>query len=72
MALTVSPPALASPITLAFEACACSRYDEKSEVLSGCRTLPSTLPPDLLHHIGGVFFEILAEGVIGSQEIPAI
>ena len=46
IALMVSPPALASPITLAFEACACSRKDEKSDVLSGCRTLPSTLPPD--------------------------
>src|SRR5882762_4446987 len=33
--LMVSPPALASPITLALEACACSRKDEKSLVLSG-------------------------------------
>src|ERR1700716_127258 len=33
--LMVSPPALASPITLALEACACSRNDEKSLVLSG-------------------------------------
>jgi len=32
-------------IRLTNEACACSRNDEKSEVLSGCRTLPSTLPP---------------------------
>ena len=46
IALMVSPPALARPITLAFEACACSRNEEKSDVLSGCRTLPSTLPPD--------------------------
>src|SRR5208282_2014836 len=43
--LMVSPPALASPTTLALEACACSRNDEKSLVLSGWRTLPSTLPP---------------------------
>src|SRR3954468_7625689 len=43
--LIVSPPALARPTILAFEACACSRNDEKSDVLSGWRTLPSTLPP---------------------------
>jgi hypothetical protein len=28
--LMVSPPALARPMTLAFDACACSRKDEKS------------------------------------------
>src|SRR5690242_2453270 len=33
--LIVSPPALASPMTFAFEVCACSRKDEKSDVLSG-------------------------------------
>src|ERR1051325_746404 len=33
--LMVSPPALASPITFAFEVCAWSRKDEKSFVLSG-------------------------------------
>src|SRR6201747_139816 len=43
--LMVSPPALASPITLALEACACSRNDAKSEVPSGCLLDPSTLPP---------------------------
>src|SRR5258708_10906319 len=41
--LIVSPPALARPITLAFDDCACSRNDEKSEVFSEWRTLPSTL-----------------------------
>src|SRR5688572_23178378 len=35
MELMVSPPALARPITFAFEVCACSRNDEKSLVLSG-------------------------------------
>src|SRR6478752_5145369 len=60
MALTVSPPAFASPITLAFEACACSRNDEKSDVLSGWRTLPSTLP------------QVLAEGVVGGEEEPGV
>src|SRR5712671_7702862 len=33
--LMVSPPALASPMTFAFDDCACSRNDEKSLVLSG-------------------------------------
>src|SRR6516162_9467756 len=28
--LMVSPPALAKPMTFAFEACACSKYEEKS------------------------------------------
>src|SRR5882762_11988778 len=46
--LMVSPPALASPMTLAFDACACSRNDEKSLVLIGCFTSPTTLPPALV------------------------
>src|SRR5215216_2419035 len=33
--LIVSPPALARPMILAFEVCACSRKDEKSLVLIG-------------------------------------
>ena len=45
MELMVSPPALARPITLAFDDCACSRNEEKSVVLSGCLTPPTTLPP---------------------------
>src|SRR5207302_1076964 len=36
--LMVSPPALASPMTFAFEDCACRRNDEKSLVLIGWRT----------------------------------
>ena len=43
--LMVSPPALARPMTLALDACACSRKDEKSWPGNGWRTLPSTLPP---------------------------
>src|ERR1700730_14953231 len=43
--LMVSPPALASPMILAFDDCACRRKEEKSLVLSGWRTLPRTLPP---------------------------
>src|ERR1043166_1462081 len=37
--LMVSPPALASPMTLAFDVWACSRNDEQSLVLSGGGTL---------------------------------
>ena len=44
--LIVSPPALARPTTLARDACACTRKDEKSEVAGkGVRTCPATLPP---------------------------
>ena len=45
IALIVSPPPFAKAMILAFEACACSRKDEKSAVLSGWRTAPTTLPP---------------------------
>src|SRR5262245_3251492 len=48
MVLVVSPPALAMPMILALEACACSRNEEKSAVFSGCLTAPITLPPDLV------------------------
>ncbi len=45
MALMVSPPAFARPITLALDDCAWRRNEEKSEVFRGWRTVPSTLPP---------------------------
>ena len=48
IALMVSVPALASPITLAPEPCAWSRNDEKSEVGNGVLTEPTTLPPFLV------------------------
>jgi hypothetical protein len=35
-------------MTCAFEDCACSRNDEKSLVLIGALTSPSTLPPALV------------------------
>src|SRR5437588_711232 len=44
-ALMKSPPESASAITSALEACACNRKDEKSGVLIGCFTAPTTLPP---------------------------
>ena len=43
--LMTSWPPVASPMTFAFELCACKRKDEKSGVLSGKGTRPSTLPP---------------------------
>ncbi|MCY1562082.1 hypothetical protein D9M68_994260 [compost metagenome] len=43
--LMKSPPALARPSTWALEFCACSRKDEKSDALSGARTVPTTVPP---------------------------
>ena len=36
---------MAKQARFAFEFCACSRKDEKSDVFSGCLTLPDTLPP---------------------------
>ena len=41
----VSRPALASPITCAFDPCACNRNEEKSWPDRGWRTEPNTLPP---------------------------
>src|SRR3954451_3215345 len=44
-ALMVSPPALASPITLAPDPWACRRNEEKSEAGNGVLTEPRILPP---------------------------
>src|SRR5208283_2388422 len=41
----VSPPPLAKATTSAPDPCACRRKDEKSAVLIGWRTDPTTLPP---------------------------
>jgi hypothetical protein len=38
-------PALARPTIFAFELCACSTKEEKSDEFSGTRTEPTTLPP---------------------------
>src|SRR3569832_2284115 len=43
--LVKSLPALDRPRICAFDACACSRNDEKSDAESGTRTEPTTLPP---------------------------
>src|SRR5258708_35328992 len=45
IARTVSAPAFASPMTFAFEDCACSRKEEKSGVLMGAYVAPNTFPP---------------------------
>ena len=68
----MSPPALARPMILAFDACACSRKDEKSAVLSGTSTLPSTLPPLAVDDRGGVALQRMAEGVVGGDEEPGV
>src|SRR5271167_1022425 len=41
-----SAPVSASAMTLAPEACACNRYELKSETPRGCATDPRTAPPD--------------------------
>jgi hypothetical protein len=43
--LVKSLPAFASPRTCAPESCACKTKEEKSDVASGTRTAPTTLPP---------------------------
>jgi hypothetical protein len=60
IAFEVSSPALARPITLAREAWAWSRKDEKSLALKGWRTAPTTLPP----------FEVTYLPVSASSEWP--
>ena len=70
--LVVSAPALARPMILAFEACACSRNDEKSEVPSGCLTPPSDLAARGLHGRRGVTLERSAEGIVGGEKEPAV
>ena len=70
--LVVSPPALARPMILALEACACSRKDEKSEVLSGCLTPPTHLAAVGVDDRGGVALQRRAEGVVGGQEEPGV
>src|ERR1700722_3876197 len=41
-----SAPVSASAMTLAPEACACNKYELKSETPRGCATDPRTTPPD--------------------------
>ena len=59
-------------MTLAFDACACSKNDEKSLVLIGWRTLPSTLPPFFCDDRFGVALKRMTEGVVGREEEPGV
>ena len=68
----VSAPELARPTTFAREACACNRKDEKSAVLSGARTDPTTLPPFLMTKAEVIVLKFLSEDIIGSNEKPAV
>src|SRR3979411_419711 len=70
-ALMVSPPALARPITLDLEFCACSRNEAKSEVPSGCLLEPS-LAAVLLDVVGGFRLDALAERVVDRDEVPVL
>ena len=70
--LIVSPPALARPMTLAPDACACSRNDEKSERIERGAHAAEHLAAIGLDDIRDVAFERVAEGVIGGQEEPGV
>ena len=70
--LMVSPPALASPMICAFEACACSRKEEKSVVLIGCAHLADHLAAGLGDDRGDVALQRVAEGIVGGEEEPAL
>src|SRR4051812_45436754 len=70
--LTRSEPAFARAMTFAPEFCACNRNEERSGELSGCRTLPRTLPPHRRHHLRCIVLELLAERVIDRDEKPAV
>src|SRR5262245_47204615 len=70
--LMVSPPALASPMTLALEAWACSRNEEKSVPGERMTHLAEHLAAVSHHHFGGVTLERLAERIIGGNEEPGI
>jgi len=69
--LVVSSPALARPMIFAFELCACSRNEEKSDEFKGMRTEPSTWPP-LDFTRSPVSFQARAERVVGGHEKPGV
>ena len=68
----VSPPALASPMILAFEACACNRNDEKSGRVERHVDAAEHLAAVRLDDRGGVALQRVAEGVIGGDEEPGV
>ena len=71
-AFWVSPPALASPITLALEACACSRKDEKSDEFSGRADVAEHLPPFSLTTLAASRSSADAERIVGGDEEPGV
>ena len=70
--LSVSPPALASPMIFAFESCACSRKEEKSLVVERRADAAQHLAAIGLHHGRRVAFERMAEGIVGGEEEPGV
>ncbi len=72
MALVVSAPALARPMILAFDACACSRNEEKVLGREGMAHLAHHLAAVLHDDRLGVALERVTEGIVGRQEEPAV
>jgi len=66
MALIVSPPALARPMTLALDACAWRRNDEKSALGMDDAPSPRTFPPLLKYNRFRVALEGMAEGIVSG------
>ena len=70
--LMVSPPALARPMICAFEACACSRNEEKSVAVERMTHLAQHLAAVRLDDRRGVALQRVAEGVVGGEEEPGL
>ena len=70
--LVVSPPALARPMILAFDACACSRNEREVLRVERVAHLAEHLAAVLEHDRLGVALERVAEGVVGGQEEPGV
>ena len=70
--LVVSPPALARPMILAFDACACSRNEREVLRVERRAHLAQHLAAVLQHDGLGVALERLAERVVGGDEEPRV
>ena len=70
--LVVSPPALASPMILAFDACACSRNEREVLRVERCADLAQHLAAVLQHDGFGVALQRQPERVVGGQEEPGV
>ena len=69
--LVVSRPALARPMIFAFELCACSRKEEKSDEFRAREPSPPPCRPSR-DDVAGVLFQRIAEGVVRGQEEPGV